>query len=63
MATLIVQLKQQFPAIATVLGHCDLPGVQKACPCFDATALQPLLQVKRLEDLDQMFLKEEGGEQ
>ena len=63
MATLIVQLKQQFPAIATVLGHCDLPGVQKACPCFDATALQPLLQVKRLEDLDRVFLKEEGGEQ
>lgn len=63
MATLIVQLKQQFPAIATVLGHCDLPGVQKACPCFDATALQPLLQVKRLEELDQMFLKGEGGEQ
>ncbi|RHC71524.1 N-acetylmuramoyl-L-alanine amidase, partial [Prevotella sp. AM34-19LB] len=24
-------------------GHRDLPGMQKACPCFDATKLQPLL--------------------
>ena len=23
--------------------HRDLPGMQKACPCFDATKLQPLL--------------------
>ena len=34
------QLGQEFPTIRTVLGHCDLPGVQKACPCFDATSLQ-----------------------
>lgn len=46
MAKLIVQLKQQFPTIHKVLGHRDLPGVQKACPCFDATTLQPLLHLK-----------------
>ena len=46
MAKLIVQLKQQFPTILKVLGHRDLPGVQKACPCFDATTLQPLLHLK-----------------
>ena len=43
MAKLIHQLAQQFPTIHTVLGHCDLPGVQKACPCFDATQLQKYL--------------------
>ncbi len=43
MERLIIQLKQQFPTIVTVLGHCDLPGVQKACPCFDAKSLQGLL--------------------
>ncbi len=46
MAELVYRLKQQFPAIHTVLGHRDLPGVQKACPCFDATTLQPLLHQK-----------------
>ena len=43
MAKLIHQLAQQFPTIHTFLGHCDLPGVQKACPCFDATQLQKYL--------------------
>lgn len=43
MAKLIHQLAQQFPTIHTVLGHCDLPGVQKTCPCFDATQLQKYL--------------------
>lgn len=45
MEKLIVQLKQQFPDIHTVLGHRDLPGVHKACPCFDAKELQPLLHL------------------
>ena len=54
MARLIIQLKQQFPTIRTVLGHCDLPGVQKACPCFDATLLQPLLRVKNLDEWEAM---------
>lgn len=49
---LIVQLHQQFPTIKHVLGHRDLPGVQKACPCFDATSLQPLLQLKYVEDAE-----------
>lgn len=40
MAELIGQLKFQFPTITQVLGHRDLPGVQKACPCFDATQLE-----------------------
>lgn len=43
MAELIIHLKQQFPTIVNILGHRDLPGVQKACPCFDATKLRPLL--------------------
>lgn len=43
MASLIVRLKQQFPTIVNIVGHRDLPGVQKACPCFDAHTLLPLL--------------------
>ena len=58
MARLIIQLKQQFPTIHTVLGHCDLPGVQKACPCFDATILQPLLQVKSMDEWETMDSQE-----
>ena len=46
MAELVVRLKQQFPTINKVMGHRDLPGVQKACPCFDATRLQYLLRKK-----------------
>lgn len=30
---LVTKLRRLFPA-AMVLGHCDLPGVKKACPCF-----------------------------
>lgn len=30
---LVNSLKQQFPQ-AKIVGHRDLPGVQKACPCF-----------------------------
>ena len=43
MKLLILRLDREFPAIKTILGHRDLPGMQKACPCFDATKLQPLL--------------------
>lgn len=39
MRRLVAQLRQQFPTIRQVLGHRDLPGVQKSCPCFDATTL------------------------
>lgn len=52
MARLIVQLHQQFPTINRVLGHRDLPGVHKACPCFDATELQGLLKVRNMDELD-----------
>ena len=43
MKHLIQDLHHRFPGIRTILGHRDLPGVQKACPCFDATKLQYLL--------------------
>ena len=43
MAALIKRLKQQFPGITQLWGHRDLPGVQKACPCFDASELRGLL--------------------
>ena len=33
---LLLKLHQLFPQ-AQVVGHCDLPGVHKHCPCFDAT--------------------------
>ena len=44
MKHLIQALHHRFPGIRTILGHRDLPGVQKACPCFDATKLQYLLE-------------------
>ena len=31
---LLWMLKKQFPA-AEIVGHRDLPGVTKACPCYD----------------------------
>jgi N-acetylmuramoyl-L-alanine amidase len=34
LARLITDLKARYPD-AEVLGHRDLPGVRKACPCFD----------------------------
>lgn len=59
MARLVVQMKQQFPTIEEVLGHRDLPGVQKSCPCFDAVALKGLLQVKDQAELEASW--EKGG--
>lgn len=35
---LIAKLKKEFPGIKQVIGHRDVPGVAKACPCFDARA-------------------------
>lgn len=32
---LIKNYKKMFPN-AKVVGHCDMPNVHKACPCFDA---------------------------
>lgn len=33
LAELLLKLHRLFPH-ALVVGHCDLPGVRKACPCF-----------------------------
>ena len=33
---LLKSLKRDYPD-AEILGHCELPGVQKACPCFLAS--------------------------
>ena len=35
MYELIVELQTRFPEIDVISGHCDLPKVTKACPCFD----------------------------
>lgn len=37
LAGLVLYYERRFPGIIT-LGHCDLPGVEKACPTFN-TAL------------------------
>lgn len=37
LRSLLCELKQRFPN-AEVMGHCDYPGVAKACPCFDVRA-------------------------
>ena len=34
MEDLLYSLAQDYPD-AEILGHCDLPGVRKACPSFD----------------------------
>ena len=35
LVALLRSLKQDYPD-AQILGHRDLPGVRKDCPCFDA---------------------------
>ena len=35
MQDLVKELVIQFPKVKTILGHRDLKGVSKACPCFD----------------------------
>lgn len=34
MRELVLELTERFPD-AEVIGHRDIPGVRKACPCFD----------------------------
>lgn len=34
LAELLLKLKEDYPE-AEVLGHRDIPGVKKDCPCFD----------------------------
>lgn len=62
MAELIIRLKQQFPTIVQLVGHRDLPGVQKACPCFDATTLKKYLWLKSYEADDDAPSKAIGKE-
>ena len=50
MAELIIHLKQEFPGIVQLVGHRDLPGVHKACPCFDAKELKKYLWKKSYEE-------------
>lgn len=35
MLRLLQRLKEDYPHVS-IVGHRDLPGVNKACPCFDA---------------------------
>ena len=37
LVKLLRQLRQRYPD-AEIMGHRDLPGVKKDCPCFDARA-------------------------
>ena len=39
---LLQSLKRKYPK-AIILGHRDLPGVNKKCPCFDAKAEYSML--------------------
>ena len=50
MAKLIRDLKARFPK-ARILGHRDLPGVHKACPCYN---------VAKDQIRDRPFLKSDG---
>ena len=34
LLTLLYSLRTDYPK-AEILGHRDLPGVKKSCPCFD----------------------------
>lgn len=38
MITLIRTYKARYPRIKAVVGHRDVKGVNKACPCFNARA-------------------------
>ncbi len=46
---LLRRLKKEHPD-ARILGHRDLPGVKKACPCFDAIAEYKNLQPANASD-------------
>lgn len=46
MRKLIIDLHRRFPFITKVVGHRDLPGVQKSCPSFNAYLLTALLRDK-----------------
>jgi hypothetical protein len=46
MLTLLKRLKTEHPQ-AVILGHRELPGVHKACPCFDASTTYSNMKVER----------------
>lgn len=31
----VTKLEREYPEIHSIIGHRDIPGVWKACPCFD----------------------------
>ena len=41
LLTLLKKLKTEHPQ-AEILGHRDLPGVKKTCPCFDCSEYKDL---------------------
>ena len=43
--TLLVSLKADFPE-AEIMGHCELEGVHKDCPCFPVSTIRA--QMKQL---------------
>ena len=46
MAALLRSLLLDYPD-ACIIGHRDLPGVKKACPCFDVKAWLPSIGLHR----------------
>ena len=46
MAALLRSLRLDYPD-ACITGHRDLPGVKKACPCFDVKAWLPSIGLHR----------------
>lgn len=46
MAALLRSLRLDYPD-ASIIGHRDLPGVKKACPCFDVKAWLPSIGLPR----------------
>ena len=46
MAALLRSLLLDYPD-ASIIGHRDLPGVKKACPCFDVKAWLPSIGLPR----------------
>ena len=48
---LLKDLVHDYPE-ARILGHCELPGVHKACPCFTASTTYASLQPENCNKYD-----------